>query len=784
MAKDRRAELLTSSTLNGIDFVEVFTPEDQKTLRVHFLNDVDLNGTITGVTITGGDTIPTVRVNPIDDAHAWSTEDERLLLTLTVDRPGDFSKYTLTLISDSTSIPLDPYFAQATFSFKVHCPSDLDCAPGPPVCPPLTGEAPPIDYLAKDFLSFRQALSDFSALRYPGWQERSEADFGVMMMEALCSLADDLSYLQDRIAAEAALDTATQRRSLVHHARLVDYEPRPATSARVLLQVNVSSDISVPPGVAVSAQGPEGASLDFEIGEGLNNEQTHDLKAAWNPGIQPYWWDDSQRCLKAGATEMWIEGDGFGFQAGTLLLIDTEGINPADPPIREVVQLAQEAVETTDPLFPQVVTQLVWRAEDALRFDHDLTRTHLAGNLVPATQGRRYTEMFAINQAPTTAPQMALALVRTGPNSTATAPVYQYLYSLREPPLAWLQPSDPEVWPKPEIQLTQSGSTKPWRWRHRLLEADSFEQAYTIDPGRYRRIGRNVDGSEMADYDGDPGETLRFGDGAFGALPELGAVFEVTYRVGDGAAGNVAADTITRVDPTWASCIQVTNPFPATGGADEEPAERIRRLAPQAFRAQQFRAVTAEDYEAAAEALPWVQRAGATFRWTGSWLSVFTTPDPQGSTQMAVDQHRQLIDRLNRYRLAGYESYVLAPHYRSIDLTVTVCARPDAFRGDVAAALRETLSNRQTADGSQGFFHPDRFTFGQALERSALESAIQSSYGVAGVLSIQYRQRGVTQVEQPLPDRITIPADAVLRLDNDPNHPEWGALRIQVEGGK
>ena len=44
---------------------------------------------------------------------------------------------------------------------------------------------PPIDYLAKDFLSFRQALLDFSALRYPQWQERSEADFGVMFLEAL-----------------------------------------------------------------------------------------------------------------------------------------------------------------------------------------------------------------------------------------------------------------------------------------------------------------------------------------------------------------------------------------------------------------------------------------------------------------------------------------------------------------------------------------------------------------------------------------------------------------------
>ena len=52
------------------------------------------------------------------------------------------------------------------------------------------------------FLSFRAALSDFSALRYPEWVERSEADFGMMFLETLASAADDFSYMQDRVAAE------------------------------------------------------------------------------------------------------------------------------------------------------------------------------------------------------------------------------------------------------------------------------------------------------------------------------------------------------------------------------------------------------------------------------------------------------------------------------------------------------------------------------------------------------------------------------------------------------
>ena len=138
-------------------------------------------------------------------------------------------------------------YASSRFSFKANCPSDFDCAPPALVCPPDDTVPPPIDYLAKDFQSFRSALMDFSALRYPAWVERSEADFGMMFAEALSAVADDLSYLQDRVAAEATLETATQRRSLTSLARLVDYEPRPATSATTLLQLDVAG-----PGVVAS----------------------------------------------------------------------------------------------------------------------------------------------------------------------------------------------------------------------------------------------------------------------------------------------------------------------------------------------------------------------------------------------------------------------------------------------------------------------------------------------------------------------------------------------------
>ena len=672
----------------------------------------------TNVTIGGCETIRSVAVNPIH-ADDWDVDGDHLVLNLKVAAPGDFSNYTLKLQNPDNNInpALDPFFANAEFSFKARCPSDLDCKETTPPCPPVQADVPPIDYLAKDFLSFRQALLDFSSLRYPEWQERSEADFGVMFAEALSALADDLSYTQDRIAAEASLETATQRRSVVRHARLVDYEPRPSTAAQVMLQFDVAAGVTqLPDGLAVTALSPDGTPVSFETGDSLENRLIDPstggrrdtppvsvASSAWNAGvITPYWFDDSERCLRAGATEMYVLGRGYDLFPGQPLLIETAGATSADPPIRQIVHLVKgnPATEICDPLFqrvladspagppyftcpqsppgttaPTAVTQISWEPADRLVADRALTRTTLAGNLIPATQGltlkasetprlsEQSSESFAIRTPPDDQQDMSLAIARTGPNETAADPALQWLFTLRTTPVAWLQPNDPNSLPLPEIIVSQQGlpsSEAQWRFLHRLPDAEDFDNAFTLDAARFSRLGQNSDSSTQYDYDGDGGDTIRFGDGTFGEIPADGTVFDVIYRVGGGAIGNVAAGAITQVSTAAATAgvVAVTNPLPAIGGADAEPLDRVRRLAPQAFRAVQYRAVRPEDYQAAAKTLPWVQQAGTVFRWTGSWLTVFTTADPLDSEQIKVEERTELINLLNRYRMARYEYYV------------------------------------------------------------------------------------------------------------------------------
>jgi hypothetical protein len=175
-------------------------------------------------------------------------------LRVVVDKPGDFSTYRLCLVAvdaggHPTAKPLhgfDPRYTCMDFSFKVGCPSDLDCKTeqaGPPEDRP----EPEITYLAKDYASFRQLILDRLALLMPDWQERHVPDLGITLVELLAYAGDYLSYYQDAVATEAYLDTARQRISVRRHARLVDYFVHEGCNARAWVCVETDTDVLLDP---------------------------------------------------------------------------------------------------------------------------------------------------------------------------------------------------------------------------------------------------------------------------------------------------------------------------------------------------------------------------------------------------------------------------------------------------------------------------------------------------------------------------------------------------------
>jgi hypothetical protein len=193
--------------------------------------------------------------------------------------------------------------------------------------------------------------------------------------------------------------------------------------------------------------------------------------------------------------------------------------------------------------------------------------------------------------------------------------------------------------------------------------------------------------------------------------------------------------------------------------------------------------VQPRDYGEQAEKLAFVQRAQGTPRWTGSWQTMFVAADPFGSTLLTAQERNELSAWMDCVRQVGRDVVVRDPTTVAIDLEVALCVEPFAYAAQVATQVQEVLLGRGLGGQPKGFFHPDNLTFGVPLRRSALEAAIQDVPGVRGVREIRIRPRGLARKLRLLGLTFEVGPDQILRLDNDPVHPEAGTLTIFTEGG-
>ncbi|MEM7038254.1 MAG: hypothetical protein AAF570_14820, partial [Bacteroidota bacterium] len=704
------------------DFIYVHS--DQITLDVYFLRDtstldVPMNGTVTEdqiaiSSISAGDEFPEV---PVDNV-VWLVISGANVMRVTTEHPGDFSLYTFTL----TDSRIDPYYNGLTFNFKANCPSDLDCKTPDHECPEEDWVDFPIDYMARDFDSFRTALLDFASLRYPDWNDRLEADAGVMWAEILSALGDEMAFYQDRVAREAHLETATQRRSVRRHARLIDYHMHDGLGATTWLDVTVEDGASgtIAAGTDVWALSDDESEISFEIGNGLREVLagvTYAVDSARNE-FEPHCWDEDDTCLPLGSTEIHVLEEvadvlfpALGEDVEYLLLTT---IPTPDLPTKSHLVRLVSAENTTDPVFGTLITRIVWEDADATPFEMDMTLLRVRGNIVPVTAGRTLSSRFIVGED---ADPDALADLNYGALPRAVeregaGKVPIYLHSLEESDeeaLVWLGDEPTEALPEISLREVEYDGTNwqdvtagDWNYRTSMLGSPSsqgMDPDYVLDDGMWRRVvGYHRPTGEVIhqDYATGAGKTIRFGDGEFGLIPAEGTIFQADYRIGNGAIGNVAAESIVNFEDSDMPIVTaISNPFPAENGENEESLADVKKLAPEAFKAVTYRAVRPEDYAEAAERLDWVDQAGGEFRWTGSWLTAFVTPDPENAVVVLPDQETELNAQLDRFRQAGREAYMRDPVYANIDLEIKICLERSAFAGEVRTRVSEALFGKK-----------------------------------------------------------------------------------------
>lgn len=839
---ERRKVVEDHPTLNGIDFLEVrdeilLNGTWQTILTITLIKPLAANSlSAKNILISGGERIENIKVlsvNPIPPAT-----DPTPIFEITVDQSGDFSTYTLCLVEDSQKTDTDLFanFDQVLgcidFSFKAACPKDFDCNTEH-VCTPEPVDSPNINYLAKDYASFRQLMLDRMSMLAPDWKERNPADMGIALVELLAYAADYLSYKQDAIGTEAYLGTARKRSSVRRHARLVDYFMHDGCNARTWVQVCVNAPFTIKKALDPIVSTNKNyylytqfwtktmglpIQLDDKGVKTVTNhgaqafEPMHDIKLfPEHNEMLFYTWGKSACCLPKSALRATLSGEFPNLKKGDILLL-TEKISPttgktpdADPTQRHAVRLSK-VMPAEDTLYGVKLTEIEWESLDALPFPLCISTDVLdvvsvaLGNILLADHGCSYHDgdggPFSPSSVyPDIVPASRLsypAVSEAGfcsPQTTENLPL-RYKPYLKFAPLTQVAPLPKDssaTITVPDEQFNTAAEMMHWEMRNVRPAINLFEQESKSPWQPYFDLLNAGPSSKyfVAETESDGISYIRFGNGKQGERPEESVQFRAIYRIGNGKKGNVGASAVAHIasnDPAvlanMATITKVWNPMPARGGTDPESMENVRQYAPEAFRTQK-RAVTNADYEYFAQQVqPKVQRAAATLRWTGSWRTVFLSIDRLNGLPIKEDFENDLRYKLEPYRMAGFDLEVDGPLYVNLELELKICVKPSFRFGDVKKSLLGVLSNGYRSNGTMGVFHPDNFTFGQSVFLSQIYAAAQSVAGVSSVVVTQLRRQGDTNSQGLDIGEFKVGRREIVRCDNDPSFPERGRITI------
>jgi predicted phage baseplate assembly protein len=147
-----------------------------------------------------------------------------------------------------------------------------------------------------------------------GLKTHETSDFSIALLDAWATVADVLTFYQERIANEGYLRTATERRSIVELSRLIDYVPKPGVSASVYLAYTLdkNTDTTIPAGArSQSVPGAGEQPQAFETADKL------DARYDWNnlkprssrPQLIPAQMRDGHRLFLQGIATKLHPGD-------------------------------------------------------------------------------------------------------------------------------------------------------------------------------------------------------------------------------------------------------------------------------------------------------------------------------------------------------------------------------------------------------------------------------------------------------------------------------------------
>ncbi len=292
----------------------------------------------------------------------------------------------------------------------------------------------------------------------------------------------------------------------------------------------------------------------------------------------------------------------------------------------------------------------------------------------------------------------------------------------------------------------------------------------------------------MTQTDAKGKTTVLFGDGVHGArLPTGAANVSAVYRVGLGADGNALAGQISQPQTRPQGVQGVTNPLPASGGADPDTVEMARGNAPLAVMALD-RVVSVQDYQDFARAWAGIGKASSVLLSDG--LSQFVHLTIGGTTDQPVETSSALVTNLVASLAANGDPHLpvrVAPcQIDLIVLAASVHIQAGYQWTGVSAAVRAALLSAYSYDSR---------SLGQDVVLSDIVATIQGVPGVdyaivtglvPAILSDDpaatvAQLAGLATTLSAPPASLAIPLAAPVRVTNGTNlPPPWVISPAQV----
>lgn len=823
--KNRRRQAISKNeTQIGIDYIEFDSA--QKQLKLYFIpaaptqRNKPVCPEITEANIRllseNGLEQQFIRVGKVENSKKPTDPKIPLIITLEYSQGQNDSGLPIYLLQLVNVSHLDPFFAQVHFSLQNKSQFDPQVETTKEDSGAPKRLTPEIDYLSKDYSSFRELMLNRLSLLMPAWQENQPADLELMLVELLAFAADRASYYQDAVGTEAYLSTARRRISVRRHARLINYMMHEGCNARAWVQIQVeknggSNEITVPvkSPLLTKVTGLSQCVLDessyqealsegavvFETMEKITLDQEQNE-------INFYTWGARHFVLAKGSTHATLRGELESLNKGQILIFKevrspvTGKKADADLTRRHAVRLT-EVRRGKDPLGKELygkempIAEIRWHDEDALPFPFTISNissnikeciTVACGNIVLADHGRTITDKQNQELIPSTVPASGPYRPSLRRTNLTYSVSYDEVMAEKQSATSQLSQAPREAIPTitlcketSEISLllyTNERSHGSW-WLPKLdlLNSNRFSQAFVVEMENDRRA------------------FLRFGNGIQGKQPSVGEKFQATYRVGNGTSGNVGQDTIAHLylrkeNKTKMKIISVCNLLAATGGIDPEMISDVQLYAPTSFQTQE-RCITEADYVEIITRHPEVQEAATIFRWTGSWYTAIIAIRRVNDFPIDYAFRQRMLEFMAPYRVAGNDINIRAPRFVALDIALTVRVADAYFASMVKQRLLEIFSAADLPNREPGFFNSDRFSFGQSVYLSQIITKAAAITGVLWVKAARFRRWGQNQtnmIEQT--GKILIGPLEIVQVQNKADSPELGQITFDMKGGR